>query len=220
MASAIDSAFEPVWISVRPVPTVSIDFGSGHVVTRTLHGNVATLVLSTDGMVVDAIPGVLTPRVYLEQLAGAAELARQLAAAPELAAARFRDHHRLGAGTGGPPAQNASAARFLSKSAVESRVELLLSPGMAGAVDPRVEADAIPPRELATWSRLQADTQASINQLKRKVHARLAAEGLVPPKRIVKWLYREVLHADLDDPYLGLGPLLFDGYPFAAEERR
>jgi hypothetical protein len=31
---------------------------------------------------------------------------------------------------------------------------------------------------------------------------------------LVKWLYKEVLHLDLDDPYLGLQTTLFDGYPF------
>ena len=29
------------------------------------------------------------------------------------------------------------------------------------------------------------------------------------PEQIKRWLYREVLHADLDDPYLGLGDALF-----------
>jgi hypothetical protein len=35
---------------------------------------------------------------------------------------------------------------------------------------------------------------------------------------VTKKLYKEVLHADLDDPYLGLGPTLFAGYPFAGED--
>ena len=42
--------------------------------------------------------------------------------------------------------------------------------------------------------------------------------SVVAPGGITKWLYREVLHADLDDPYLGLGDLLFANYPFAAED--
>jgi hypothetical protein len=29
-----------------------------------------------------------------------------------------------------------------------------------------------------------------------------------------------VLHADLDDPYLGLGKSLFANYPFAAEDKK
>ena len=39
------------------------------------------------------------------------------------------------------------------------------------------------------------------------------------PAALTKWLYKEVLHADLDDPYLGLGPALFASYPFAKEDK-
>ena len=223
VAGAIDRDFEPAWVSVRPVPTVNIDFGNGNVITRTLHGNVATLVMTADGLVMDAIPGILTPRVYLEQLAGARELARLVNAEPEVAEQRFRGHHGMLAAAGQPRGRDLAARfepRFVSKSAVESRVEMLLAPGLVGAVDPRVEADAIPPADLSTWTRLQADTQASVNELKRQIHAHLAREGRVPAREIVKWLYREVLHADLDDPYLGLGPLLFNGYPFQDDPAR
>jgi hypothetical protein len=31
-------------------------------------------------------------------------------------------------------------------------------------------------------------------------------------------MYKEVLNADLDDPYLGLGRVLFANYPFAKED--
>ena len=32
-------------------------------------------------------------------------------------------------------------------------------------------------------------------------------------------LYKEVLRADLDDPLLGLGPVLTANYPFTEEDR-
>ena len=40
------------------------------------------------------------------------------------------------------------------------------------------------------------------------------------PDKLTKWLYREVLHADLDDPYLGLGKALFENYPMFNKSRR
>ena len=52
-----------------------------------------------------------------------------------------------------------------------------------------------------------------------KVHAKLAAMRLQKPAELTAWLYRDVLNADIEDPYLGLGDLLFADYPFAAEER-
>ena len=40
------------------------------------------------------------------------------------------------------------------------------------------------------------------------IHDRLAQYNAVWPEQIKKWLYKEVLHADLTDPYLGLGDAL------------
>jgi hypothetical protein len=40
----------------------------------------------------------------------------------------------------------------------------------------------------------------------------------VRPDEVTRPIYRDVLHADLDDPYLGLGEALFANYPFAQED--
>ena len=42
--------------------------------------------------------------------------------------------------------------------------------------------------------------------------------GMVRPEKVLKPIYKDVLHADLDDPYLGLGKELFASYPFAKED--
>lgn len=64
----IRDRFVAAWQSVRPVPKVTIDFGNGHVLRRTLNGNVATYVCDPDGHVVDVIPGLCDPDEYLAQL--------------------------------------------------------------------------------------------------------------------------------------------------------
>src|SRR5882724_11524185 len=46
------------WQSVRPVPRVTIDFGDGRVVERTLTGNSIHYVLDADGTVIDGLPGL------------------------------------------------------------------------------------------------------------------------------------------------------------------
>ena len=57
-------------------------------------------------------------------------------------------------------------------------------------------------------------------RIRRKaVHDKLATAGRVQPADVKKWLYKEVLHADLDDPLLGLGPMLNANYPFEEEDR-
>ena len=54
--------------SVRPVPIVTIDFGNGHTITRTLHGNIATYLCNANGTVFDILPGIYEPTEYLKQL--------------------------------------------------------------------------------------------------------------------------------------------------------
>ena len=51
------------------------------------------------------------------------------------------------------------------------------------------------------------------------VNEHLARAAATTPPAMTKWLYKDVLHADLDDPYLGLGKMLFDGYVFDKEDR-
>ena len=68
VASFVNENFEPTWETVRPVPIVRIDFGNGTVVTRTLHGNIATYVCTADGQVLDLLAGIYTPAVYVQRL--------------------------------------------------------------------------------------------------------------------------------------------------------
>src|SRR5206468_3192348 len=65
------------WKSVRPVPKVTIDFGDGRKLERTLTGNSIHYVLDGDGRVVDALPGLYGPPAFLRELGRAEELARQ-----------------------------------------------------------------------------------------------------------------------------------------------
>src|SRR6187397_894201 len=53
------------WKSVRPVPKVTIDFGDGRKLERTLTGNSIHYVLDSQGHVIDALPGLYGPKVFL-----------------------------------------------------------------------------------------------------------------------------------------------------------
>ncbi len=53
------------WQSVRPVPQVTIDFGDGRKLERTLTGNSIHYVLDSDGRVIDALPGLYGPKAFL-----------------------------------------------------------------------------------------------------------------------------------------------------------
>lgn len=56
------------WESLRPVPKVTIDFGDGRVLHRTLGGNTVMLLCLPDGRALDAFPGVYLPRDFLPAL--------------------------------------------------------------------------------------------------------------------------------------------------------
>lgn len=56
------------WRSVRPVPRVTIDFGDGRKLERTLTGNSIHYVLAADGQIIDALPGLYGPAAFLQHL--------------------------------------------------------------------------------------------------------------------------------------------------------
>jgi hypothetical protein len=67
------------WQSERPVPKVTIDFGDGRKLQRTLTGNSIHYVLDAAGRPVDALPGLYAPKVFHQMLIEAEEAARQSA---------------------------------------------------------------------------------------------------------------------------------------------
>jgi hypothetical protein len=56
------------WQSVRPVPRVTIDFGDGRKLERTLTGNSAHYVLASDGTPLDVLPGLYSPVMFHQWL--------------------------------------------------------------------------------------------------------------------------------------------------------
>lgn len=58
------------WRSVRPAPRITVDFGDGRKIERTITGNSIHYILADDGRIIDALPGLYSPRafkLYLEQ---------------------------------------------------------------------------------------------------------------------------------------------------------
>lgn len=65
------------WQSVRPVPKVTIDFGDGRKLQRTLTGNSIHYILDSEGRTVDALPGLYAPKAFSQNLAIAEQAALQ-----------------------------------------------------------------------------------------------------------------------------------------------
>lgn len=65
------------WESERPVPRVTIDFGDGRKLERTLTGNSIHYILDSDGKVIDALPGLYGPAAFMRSLNQAAAVLRE-----------------------------------------------------------------------------------------------------------------------------------------------
>ena len=66
------------WESVRAVPKVTIDFGDGRKLERTLTGNSIHYVLDEDGHPICALPGLYGPAAFLRELERAHQLSASL----------------------------------------------------------------------------------------------------------------------------------------------
>jgi hypothetical protein len=234
VAQTINRFFEPAWEMVRPVPVVRIDFGNNQVVTRTLHGNIATSVCTAEGEVLDILPGIYTPQAYVECLNQFRLLANYVdQQGKAMRAIRARQYHEIQAEA---LKKDGAAHVFINTAGMTKRMieggvlAVLRPPNQATRVSGRqagtppaqptvAEKDSpVTAEDLANWQLLEEDTRLNETQRRRLIHEMLARDGLVRPAQIVKRVYREALHCDLDDPYLGLGTALFANYPFAKED--
>lgn len=217
IASFINQNFEPVWQSVRPVPIVSIDFGNGQVLTRTLHGNIATYVCNSQGVVLDILPGIYDRGAYLAQLDQLLLVSKYVHSDSNQSEALREYHRKQGEALLHLKSPYQLAFSDSRKVGVQGSLKIVLSaPGSAAnkkvnKSGTRAAADLGPQDE---WSLLVKDTMVNESVRRLAIHQRLSVSSALQPSDVTRWLYKNVLHADLDDPYLGLGSTLFPSYPF------
>lgn len=170
---------------VRPVPTVTIDFGNGKTIKRTLNGNIASYICTTDGSIVDVLPGIYDPATYMTRLGRILSFARTLPKNRVAAASAIRQYHNQ-------PADYAGTVDSTS-----------LASGHTESADS------------AGWALRNLLIDTMDNEVRRRamIHNHLR-QAVVKPNEMKRWLYKEVLHADLDDPYLGLDRQISGTYPF------
>ncbi len=227
VADFINANFEPAWEMVRPVPLVRIDFGNGNVLTRTLHGNILTSVCNADGQVLDALPGIYAEKTYLDRLNQLRLLAAYVKTKPadQRGDTLVAYHKTQGEALKNKDTPERFAAKLgiapPTKARIERPVEIVLEKADPATL---VKEDAAKPtvsspEDLKDWNLLAQDTALNETTRRRQIHELLCEKGLVRPDKVTKPIYKEVLHADLDDPYLGLGGVLFANYPFAEEDK-
>jgi hypothetical protein len=83
------------WQSVRPVPKVTIDFGDGRKLERTLTGNSIHYILDAEGRPIDALPGLYGPQAFVRQLEQAEKATKESSQLSGSARNNFlRQHYR------------------------------------------------------------------------------------------------------------------------------
>jgi hypothetical protein len=176
------------WESERPAPKITIDFGDGRKLERTVTGNSVHYVLDADGRPVDAIPGLAGAGMFRAELSEDAELEHSLRGlAPAERAARLSKHHAL-------------------KRAV------LNEEWPAFMVDATPSADA-PPTALASAPRAFEDAivrDQGGNQyvFHARIHGWFAEEAAIAPKlaTLDRRIDDQLFLTPASDPWLGLAP--------------
>jgi hypothetical protein len=165
------------WQSVRPVPIVTLDFGDGRRVVRTLTGNSAHLVLDSRGRPVDVLPGLFDRDTFLLLL----DQARGFAHADRRELARMHERAR------GPVLPEIAPSRAVAASRIAMTKHMVEGPLLRNV---RTDVDA--------------DTRENL-ALHDRVHEAFAAgaewAGLAG---LVEWVYAELFQMPLSDPALGL----------------
>lgn len=228
IVSLLDGRFECSWESVHAVPRCEIDFGDGRKLTRTLSGNVATYLGTSEGEVFDIVTGVTTREDFLARLALALRFHETLAslepAARKGSVQRYheamkdrektdpRELARLAEGIRRQPDLSKRMIEQPIKDAIHGAADLIAERARAAA--PRPIADGTKMRvELPIKNVLHEDTAWNRDERAPKVHALLARRPLDSPRALTKTVYKEILDVDLDDPYLGLAPYVLGGEP-------
>jgi hypothetical protein len=181
------------WQSLRPVPRVTIDFGDGRRVQRTLTGNSVHLVLDGRGRPVDALPGLMARDVFLEQLAQARRFAR--AARRELLALHGAVAPSL------PPTQSTPPPLTPpTQSMTPPPVSRAVAASRIAATKHIVEAPLL--RAVATD--LDGDTRYNL-ALHQRIHEAFASGAeWAGVDGFVEWIYAELFEMPLGDAALGL----------------
>jgi hypothetical protein len=241
LTAFINEHFEAAWMSVAPVPVITIDFGNGETAKRTLHGNIATYITMADGTTVDVIPGIYDVQPYRNMLQDALGLTKRIAVLPQAQRAdAIRAHHGEQMTADSPlfasrfdapvidlftpplqpsPKPAAGIPEAISKLRIEGSLENSLT--NFGAFENGLQLATPQPdksRGSAAPSALPVNgIDLSRDSTSNELYRRPLVHGLMTNARrldifaLTRPVYRDVLGVDLSDPYLGLGSILTGG---------
>lgn len=216
VANLLNERFECAWESVRDVPKITIDFGGGTVLQRTLVGNIATWFCFADGEAFGVLPGLVDAPEFV---------AAATAALQAHADASGGDTTALRAG-----ARAAMLRRAVEAKAADPAAELAAGGrgdrSKAVVEDPLRRAAAVPPPAVPDISKRRVErplrvaagvpapedvvaADAAFNRAERYLEAQALLQQRAPatPAMLRDELFDRILHVPLRDPFLGLAPM-------------
>lgn len=183
---AMRESFVLHWQSLRPVPKVTIDFGDGRALTRTITGNSLHAVLRPNGSPADAVLGLLSSDAFVHALERSLPMARSTSDGElaRLHALALRDPPVLPEVKVEPDRLFDASKMAMTKHMVESPILMQLR---------RLEGT------------LAQDTRTNELELHPRLH-RAFAQGprWSDANAMVDWIYEELFLMPPDDPWLGL----------------
>ena len=92
VASVLRERYVLHWQTVRPAPIITIDFGDGRKLERTITGNSIHYVLDSSGQLLEALPGLYGPQAFLRELTSAEGFFKSLDEATDQQKTNLRSH--------------------------------------------------------------------------------------------------------------------------------
>jgi hypothetical protein len=204
------------WESVRPVPIMTIDFGDGRTIKRTVTGNSIHYILSPSGQIVDALPGLIAPRVFQRELADVVKLDWNAQAISAY------QHRKADLGWG----MKFDQADFALPPAILAWIKAQMPPVNPRFIPARAAGERAPSKiqieqpmlkmALSPLPALSTDTRINMTQFRPTILAWLIQAPATDLRSLNDRVYRDLFLTPLDDPWMGLDtPDLFSGLPSA-----
>ncbi len=222
----------PYWESLGPVPKVTIELGDGRVIKRTLGGNVVTYLLSSEGNVYDAFPGVYTPEHYLFEIHKTLEAIKSDSDLlswhrQELAAVTKTEEMRmtmskavvespllkaLGESNSSNETKETSTAfqKYTARLQDISKQAATVAELRSSVLDSVQSND---PDEIGRAA-VAIDSLNNLKLIRPAVHLLFSSYKKLPSaQECSDQIYEDILHIPIHDPYLGLADAIVPGSP-------
>lgn len=215
------------WHSERPAPEITIDFGDGRRIVRTITGNSVHYVLDAEGRPIDALPGLHGPGAFQRWLQRTAVAARDMVnLGDDERDDRLARWHLAAMSRGGAfPTARDAAAVAITKSVVQAPILARTEVDLAAFAESRLDECRLDAGSRALMAckrqcgegdmermivmferRMAIDTVRNERLLHPQVHEWFANGEVTDLERLNTRIYTELFLTPADDPWLGLLP--------------